>query len=81
MTLFMQFTSDVIKNDYFFCSAKEQATNDSDECSQQSAVSQREYRMHCTWTNLVEWYWQVKIEVPEENLPECHELVWDRVRA
>jgi hypothetical protein len=32
------------------------------------AVSQREYRMDSTWTNLVEWYWRVKIEVPEENL-------------
>ena len=37
--------------------------------------------MDSTWTNLVEWYWQVKIEVPEENLSMCHGLVWDRVRA
>lgn len=69
MTVFMQFKSDVIKSDYFLCSAKEQVTNDFDECSQQSGHLTD--RQNTEWTAHGRMWWneadRLKSEYPKKT--------------
>jgi hypothetical protein len=75
MTLFMQFTSDVINSAYFLCSEKEQATKDLwwVFTAVRPSRRQKEYRTDSTWTKLVERYFihsPVCLTIGPTPLPE-----------